>query len=115
VRFDADALKQVLFNVTDNALKYGRGTGEARIEIRCATEPGQVVIAVRDFGPGLDPARLGQVFEPFFRGESELTRRNTGTGLGLALVRDLVRAMNGAVSCHNWESGLEVRVVLPVG
>jgi signal transduction histidine kinase len=115
VRFDADALKQVLFNVADNALKYGRGVGEARLEIRCVTEAGQVVIGVRDFGPGLEPARLGQVFEPFFRGESELTRRRTGTGLGLALVRDLVRAMHGTVSCHNREPGLEVRVALPAG
>jgi signal transduction histidine kinase len=113
--FDGDALKQVLFNVLDNALKYGRGLDPARIEIRCALAGDQVVLGVRDFGPGLEPERLGQVFEPFFRGESELTRRNTGTGLGLALVRDLVRAMQGTVSCHNRQPGFEVRVALPAG
>jgi signal transduction histidine kinase len=111
VAFDVDALKQVLFNVIDNALKYGR-SDVARVEITCESEDRGVTIGVRDFGPGVDQAQLESVFEPFFRGESELTRRQKGTGLGLALVRDLVELMNGSVRGTNRGPGFEIRIGL---
>jgi signal transduction histidine kinase len=114
VRFDVDALKQILFNVIDNALKYGRG-GDARIEVTCEADGDGVAIGVRDFGPGIDQAQLASVFEPFFRGESELTRRQKGTGLGLALVRDLVELMNGSVCGVSRAPGFEIRVSLRRG
>jgi signal transduction histidine kinase len=66
-----------------------------------------------DRGPGVAPRQLRRIFEPFWRGESELTRTTKGTGIGLALVRGLVARMGGTVSARNGEAGgLEVRVRL---
>jgi signal transduction histidine kinase len=111
IQLDEDALKQVLFNVIDNALKYGRGEASARIDVTCAADPGGgVLVSVRDYGPGVSEVQLHAIFEPFFRGQSELTRRQQGTGLGLALVRDLVALMRGSVQGCNRAPGFEVRI-----
>jgi two-component system sensor histidine kinase ChiS len=112
VRLDPDAVKQVLFNVLDNALKYGRGSEQHAIEVSCHAGERGVVVSVRDFGPGVSEDHLSTVFEPFFRGENELTRRQKGTGLGLSLVRDLVQLMNGEVRGLNRGPGFEVRIAL---
>jgi signal transduction histidine kinase len=113
VQLDEDALKQMLFNVIDNALKYGRGDGPAKIDVSCSLDGSDgVLVSVRDYGRGISEAQLHAVFEPFFRGESELTRRQQGTGLGLALVRDLVGLMRGSVQGLNRAPGFEVRISL---
>lgn len=113
VQVDGDALKQILFNILDNARKYGRGEEQARVEVLCdRNEAGEIVLSVRDWGSGVPEARLETVFEPFYRGESELTRENQGTGLGLALVRDLACLMQGRVEARNRAPGLELRVTL---
>jgi signal transduction histidine kinase len=113
VQLDEDALKQMLFNVIDNALKYGRREGEPTIDVTCAPDAqGGVVVSIRDYGPGVAESQLNGVFEPFFRGESELTRRHKGTGLGLALVRDLVELMQGSVQAVNRAPGFELRIAL---
>ncbi len=113
---DVDALKQVLFNVIDNALKYGRGgdAQSAQIQITCAaTATGSVSLRIRDHGPGIADGQQHAVFEPFFRGENELTRRHKGTGLGLALVHDLVTLMHGTVHGENRHPGFEITIDLP--
>jgi signal transduction histidine kinase len=110
-RFERDALVQVLFNLIDNSVKYA-GDGK-RIVLRLERgEPG-VRIVVRDHGPGVPERHLAHVFEPFYRGERELTRRSKGTGLGLALVRGLVERMGGSVTGRNGPGGgFEVTVAL---
>jgi len=105
VRFDRDALLQVLFNLVDNAAKYARDAEDRRVQLRCARDGPGVRLSVRDFGPGVQPRQLGSVFEPFYRGEDELTRRTKGTGIGLALVRSLVEQMGGSAVAENVESG----------
>lgn len=112
VQLDVDAFKQVLFNVVDNALKYGREGRTGTLEVTCAEADGGVTVSVRDFGPGIAEGQLQTIFEPFFRGESELTRRQKGTGIGLTLVRDLVERMNGYVRGINRSPGLEIRIAL---
>lgn len=112
VQLDVDAFKQVLFNVVDNALKYGRDGRTGTLEVTCAEADDGVTVSVRDFGPGIAEGQLQTIFEPFFRGESELTRRQKGTGIGLALVRDLVERMNGYVRGINRSPGLEIRIAL---
>jgi signal transduction histidine kinase len=116
-RFDRDALLQVVMNLVDNALKFARGASDRRIELAYSAAPGGPAIAVRDHGPGVPSADLRRVFEPFWRGERELTRTTTGTGIGLALVRGLVERMGGRVSARNHpEGGFEVLVCLaPAG
>lgn len=113
VRFDRDALTQVLFNLIDNAIKYSRQAEKKEILLSCRRHETGVVLSVADHGPGVAPRHLKRVFEPFYRGEDELTRTSKGTGIGLALVRGLVERMGGAVSGHNREAGgFEVSVSL---
>ena len=111
IRFDRDALLQVVFNLVDNALKYARHAERREVTLRCSRQGEGVAICVRDSGPGVLSRHLARVFEPFYRGERELTRRTKGTGLGLALVRALVEQMGGRVSGRNLDPvGFEVRV-----
>ncbi|HYJ11331.1 MAG TPA: HAMP domain-containing sensor histidine kinase [Polyangiaceae bacterium] len=112
VRVDRDALAQVLFNLVDNALKYGSDSAQRRVTIRCERQGTGVCIRVADHGPGVEPQHLRKIWQPFFRGERELTRKHKGTGIGLALVRGLVQRMGGNVSGRNTNPGFEVCVTL---
>ena len=97
VRFDRDAMTQVLFNLIDNSIKYARDAGNKNIVISCEKAAEGVRLGVRDYGPGIPKGQHTHLFEPFVRGENELTRRATGTGIGLALVKNLVESMGGRV------------------
>ena len=112
VRFDRDALAQVLFNLVDNALKYGSEAQDRTIAIRCERAGDGVTIRVADRGPGVAGHLLRDIWKPFFRGERELTRKHKGTGIGLALVRGLVERMGGQVTGRNTNPGFEVSVTL---
>jgi signal transduction histidine kinase len=117
VRFERDALMQVLWNLVDNAVKYARDASTKAIDLRCWHDAHGVHVSVRDHGPGVPVRHLGKIFEPFYRGESELTRRSKGTGLGLALVRGLVERMGARVSGGNAAGGgFEVEIAFrPAG
>jgi signal transduction histidine kinase len=115
VRFDRDALLQVLFNLVDNAMKYAKTGGQRTVELEAHREGDAVTVAVRDFGPGVARLHLERVFEPFYRAESELTRTTKGTGIGLALVKELAERMGAAVSGANADGGgFRVRLAFPV-
>ncbi len=105
VRYDRDALIQVIFNLLDNALKYSRKAERKEIVLSCRAEGDGVALAVTDFGPGVAREHLAKIFEPFYRGENELTRTSKGTGIGLALVRGLVERMGGHVGGRNLGAG----------
>ena len=114
VRFERDALLQVLFNLIDNAVKYARDGAERWVVVRTGAADGGVRLTVRDSGPGVPARHLAHVFEPFYRGERELTRRHKGTGLGLALVRGLVERMGAEVRGRNVDGGgFEVTIDFP--
>jgi signal transduction histidine kinase len=117
VRFDRDALLQVLGNLVDNAIKYAQHAREREIDVACRRSPsaarGWVELAVRDRGPGVASRQLPLLFEPFHRGEDERVRTTRGTGLGLALVQRLVERMGGRVEGRNAPGGgFEVRIAL---
>jgi len=111
---DRDALSHVLTNLIDNALKFSAGSDDRSITLTARFEEGRVLVEVRDRGPGVPQKLLERIFEPFFRGERELTRSTKGTGIGLALVTNLVERMGGAVTAQNHpEGGLIVQVAVP--
>jgi signal transduction histidine kinase len=113
--FDRDALTQILFNLLDNALKYGAAP-ERRIVVRCErSEHGGVRVSVADQGQGVDDSQLSAIFEPFYRAQTELTRTQQGTGIGLALVRGLCTRMQAHVLGRNRNPGFEVQVTLQPG
>lgn len=93
VRGDAHLLEQVLFNLLDNAHKYGGGGGAV---IHARREADDVVISVTDEGPGVKPAHLDRIFEKFYRG-GKADGRQPGTGLGLSICRGLIAAMGGTI------------------
>ena len=93
---DGQRLKQVLINLTSNAIKYNRRGGEVSLECSPAeTLPAPAIrICVRDTGPGIASDKLGNLFTPFARLGAE-ERGVPGTGLGLAVSKRLVEAMGG--------------------
>lgn len=102
------ALRRVLGNLVDNALKFG---GAA--EIAVAPSQGKLVISVLDRGPGIPAESLEAVFEPFVRLETSRNRGTGGTGLGLAIARQLAQAMDATLSLHQRPGGgLEARLAL---
>jgi len=105
VRYDRDALTQIVFNLVDNALKYAHRSDRREVVIAVRSAADRVELRVRDFGPGVPPGSLSRVFEPFYRGGDELTRTAKGTGIGLALVRELAEAMGASVRGHNPAGG----------
>ncbi|MGN8554803.1 UNVERIFIED_CONTAM: ATP-binding protein, partial [Microbacterium sp. SLM126] len=79
-----NALRRVLTNLIDNAIKYGGGAAEVGVR----REPGAVVIAIMDRGPGIPEDKLDAVLQPFVRLEGSRNRETGGTGLGLATLPD---------------------------
>jgi signal transduction histidine kinase len=118
VRADPDALTQVLINLVDNSIKFAGGDlpdQARRIEIRCLpAERGWAILSVRDQGPGIPRHQRRRALALFQRLEREATRETKGTGIGLALVDRLMRAMGGRLELHDALPGLEVRLRLAV-
>ncbi|CAK0782330.1 hypothetical protein CCP4SC76_80002 [Gammaproteobacteria bacterium] len=115
VRVDADAFNQILINLVDNALKFSARADIRVVEISGRRQGNRLVFAVRDYGPGIPRHQMKKIFRLFYRGEDELTRETLGTGIGLALARQLAQAMGGQVDVINAEPGAEFRVTLPMG
>ncbi|MFM8470391.1 MAG: sensor histidine kinase [Limisphaerales bacterium] len=96
VRADADRLEQVLTNLVDNPIKYGREGGCVIVGAEPVTTPtAGVDIFVRDDGPGIPPEACARVFERFFRVDRARSREQGGTGLGLAIVKHIAQAHGG--------------------
>jgi len=94
------ALRRVLVNLTDNALKFA-GAAEVWVE----ANKGSLVITVMDRGPGIADAELAQVLQPFYRVENSRNRDTGGTGLGLAIAQQLAMALGGSLTLSNREGG----------
>lgn len=104
VRGDRAALRQMLLNLVDNAMKYG-GSGVAiTIRLDAASEPQRLQLAVSDNGSGIVPSELPLVFEKGFRGSAQRGSR-AGSGLGLALVRSIVEWHGGSISVESRSGG----------
>jgi two-component system phosphate regulon sensor histidine kinase PhoR len=93
---DADRLQQVLFNLVDNAIKYGRSEGEVWINAR-PRDNEMIEACVRDNGPGIPAESVERVFERFYRVDKARSREQGGTGLGLAIVKHIVQSHRGEV------------------
>jgi signal transduction histidine kinase len=113
LRTDAVAVEQILFNLVDNACKYGR-PGEPIVRLEAEALPGRVRLRVRDQGPGIPPAELGILFRPFHKPSRESARRAPGLGLGLALSRRLARNLGGNLACEPGGPGACFVLELPV-
>jgi len=96
---DHGRLRQVLFNLVGNALKFTE-EGGVFVEVR-AEAVGTILFKVRDSGPGLNTADQARIFEEFERADNDATRRNGGAGLGLAISARLIAAMGGTIGVES--------------
>jgi signal transduction histidine kinase len=111
VHVDPVAIERVLSNLLSNAVKYTPRGGALAVEL--AAEPGGVRLSVLDTGPGIDQELAGRLFGRYERAVGE-DRRKAGTGIGLAVVWELVQAHGGTVAAVSREGpGTEMRVTLP--
>ena len=111
---DAGRLRQILFALLSNAVKF---TATGAVRLSAGLEPGteRLVLSVSDTGAGIPADKLAQVFEPFRQADSSRTRAHGGAGLGLAICRRLVDAMDGEIRLDSAEGrGTTVTVVLPL-
>ncbi len=100
VEADLTRLRQVLGNLVQNAIKYGKIDGSVLVVAR-RVGGGMTEIQVRDDGPGIPAEALERVFERFYRVDKARSREQGGTGLGLAIVKNLVQAHGGAVRAES--------------
>jgi signal transduction histidine kinase len=111
---DRLALRRMVGNLVDNAVKYG-----TRAHVGLAVEEDRAVICVTDEGPGIAPAQWQMLLEPFTRGEPSRARQTGGAGLGLAIVRTLTEAQGGTLEIVSADIqmpqvGTRVQIRLPL-
>jgi two-component system phosphate regulon sensor histidine kinase PhoR len=113
VRADGDRLQQVLLNLIDNAIKYGRTGGTVRIGGRLVADS-LVEGFVSDDGPGIPTESQPRVFERFYRVDRARSREQGGTGLGLSIVKHIIQTHGGEVDVESQPGrGTTFRFTLP--
>ncbi|MEP6551209.1 MAG: ATP-binding protein, partial [Gemmatimonadales bacterium] len=112
IQADQTALEQILFNLTENAIRHTSQGG--RITIQTTREANGIALSVSDTGSGIPSEHLPRIFERFYRADSGRSREAGGTGLGLAIVRHLVEAHGGTVSAESVVgAGTTIRILFP--
>lgn len=109
VEVDVDALQQILANLLSNVEKYAAGGKSVTVTTR--SKPGRTVIEVADRGPGIERAHAAEIFQPFYRISSRLEDA-PGTGIGLAIARQLAQLHGGDLTLQPSEHGACFRVEL---
>jgi signal transduction histidine kinase len=92
-------IKQALFNLIDNAIKYNHSGGSIRLSVR--TEDKTAIIEVADTGIGITAEDLPRIFDRFFRVDKSRSRDRGGSGLGLAIVKKIIEAHDGTISADS--------------
>ena len=113
-RYDREVMVQILINLIENSMKFGKASSLREITLVVRSEEDSTKISVSDTGPGIPRHALNKVFDDFYRVDSSLTRTTRGTGIGLALVKRFIRAMGGSVTASNNEGpGCTITISLP--
>ena len=111
IQADPDCFVQIVINLVDNAIKFSNKSEQRQIDINCSLLSGNIAqFSIRDYGPGIDKDQMKKIFKLLYRTEHELTRETVGTGIGLALVRQLAQLMDAKVDVVNKEPGAEFAV-----
>jgi signal transduction histidine kinase len=116
-RIDGDRarLKQVVLNVLDNALKYTPAGGSVTVTVHAAAAPAQLVCAVHDTGEGISPEDLPHIFDKLYRARRAQGRPVEGSGLGLSIAQQIIRAHGGDLTVQSeLGAGSTFTLMLPV-
>lgn len=109
LNLDPGRIRQVLFNLVANALRYTPSAGSVKIQYR--QEDGKACLDIQDTGPGMPPEELSHVFERFYKSAD-----SGGMGLGLAIARHLIEAHSGTISANSViGQGTTMSIILPMG
>lgn len=112
---DDDAFTQILINLVDNAIKFTPADAPKHLVLSAAPPAaGQLHLHLRDHGRGFAQSDLPRLFERFWRADSARSAGVPGTGIGLALVQQMMTAMSGSVTARACEPGAEFTLSLPV-
>jgi two-component system osmolarity sensor histidine kinase EnvZ len=112
---DAVELRRVFINLLENALRYARSDGTARVDVAAEVQAQKVIVTLRDHGPGVPAEQLPRLIQPFFRGDAARTTAS-GSGLGLSIVNKAVARMGGQLMLRNHaQGGLVAELVLQRG
>jgi signal transduction histidine kinase len=114
---DEQALRSVVRNLVSNAMKFGNGDARVAISARRVDSPKapQVELSVEDHGEGIAASDMPHIFDPFYRGKGARAQQAGGSGLGLSLVREIVKSHRGRVDVSSEPGrGSTFRVYLPV-
>jgi len=120
---DTDSVLQVLGNLIENGIKYGKGRSSPQSRVVVSARevdgtngdgPGAVEFSVRDFGQGIASEHLGRIFERFYRVDKARSRESGGTGLGLSIARHMVESQGGTIRAESeLNGGSNFLVTLP--
>jgi len=111
--FDEEKWEKILFNLINNSLKFTNPGGNVNVMARINAD--QIEINVSDSGIGISPDHLPKIFERFYQVDDSDTRHYEGTGIGLALVKELVTLMNGSIDAESIPGkGSSFRIAMPL-
>jgi signal transduction histidine kinase len=108
---DQDSLVQIFNNIIENAVKYNQEDGKIIIEV--SKEDNNSVVYIQDSGIGISKEDLPFVFERFYRADKSRNSKNQGTGIGLAVVKELMEAHQGRIEVESNESGTLFKLIFP--
>jgi two-component system sensor histidine kinase CpxA len=110
---DEELLRRAVENVIRNAIRHS--PRDTDVEVKLARSNGNVVVDIRDHGPGVPEEALPRLFDAFYRVETDRNRTSGGIGLGLSIARRAIELHKGKIRARNAQPGLQVELELPVG
>src|SRR5690554_4574275 len=113
ILLDRDIIMQILMNLIDNSLKFAKTAEYKMIVLELRVDANEIFFVVRDYGPGIPKKELSKVFDDFYRIENEMTRKTSGTGIGLSMVKKLASLTKMKIVIENAYPGLRTKVIFP--
>ena len=114
VVFDPDKMEKIFYNLISNAFKFVSSNGEIKVNLNIINSAAE--IRIKDTGIGIPPDRLPHIFDRFYQADSSASRKHEGTGIGLALTKELIELHKGNISVNSKEGeGSEFIILLPLG
>lgn len=111
IRGDKDSLIQIFNNIIENAVKYNYQNGN--IAIKAFKENNNIIVKIEDSGMGISDKDLPYIFERFYRADKSRNSSNQGSGIGLAVVKELIEAHQGKIEVNSSDSGSEFKLIFP--
>jgi signal transduction histidine kinase len=106
-----ELLRRAVENVLRNGIRYSPQASAVRLTL--SEDAQNVLVEVRDYGPGVPPESLGRIFDSFFRVEEARVATSGGTGLGLSIAKRAVQLHQGKITAENASPGLRIRILIP--